>query len=162
MFCCCLFVAFHSRFRGDDYRYYRVALCDWKEIFSFLRWHMQNYNGRTLIHFLVILSLKNQAAVNIWRVCSAAGMCLLCMIIAKITSESKEDFRLKCATCILIITGTIPYFWKYSAYWQTGWFNYILPTIMLLSLMLLCKKVLNHSGFFRSALSAEQQTSSSD
>lgn len=140
MFGVCLSMMIRGDFQSDDYRYHRIALCGWKEIFEFLKWHIQNYNGRTFIHFLVILSLKNKITVNIWRVCGSLITCLICVIIAKITSENKTDFRLGCAVSVLMIMGTIPNFWSLSLYWQTGWFNYFLPCFLLLLLIMLFRK----------------------
>ncbi|MBP9988015.1 MAG: hypothetical protein KBT46_00815 [Ruminococcus sp.] len=148
MFCSALIIVSRTKFWDDDYRYYRVAICDWKEIFQFLKWHLQKYNGRTFVHFLVIMSLKNKVTVNIWRVSSAIVMCLINIIIAKITSNNKQEFKINSAVGVLVTMGTIPFFYKLSAYWQTGWFNYILPIFLILIVMLLCKKKQNSFWLF--------------
>ena len=79
------FVMIHNGYWLDDYRYMRPALCDWKVVFQFLKWHILNYNGRTIVHFFVILFLRYKYSLLAWRIICTAVICASCVFISKIT-----------------------------------------------------------------------------
>ena len=140
MFVCVGFVMLHVNYWVDDFRYKQAAVCGWKEMFQFLKWHFYEYNGRILVHFVVMLFLKFKGSFTAWQIACTCVMCLLCVVTSKLSTDNKKDFRIGCIVSILLVTGTVPFFWKLPAYWLTGSFNYVFPTLFLLLIMRLVQK----------------------
>ncbi len=130
------YVFIHSGLFSDDSNYRRVAVCDWPEIFQFLKWHIINFNGRTLVHFFVILFLRREWTIELWRVFATAAFCIVPVLCAKMISDGKKISKPAVLLTVFFLTSTFPYVWDSSVYWLSGSFNYLFPSVLLLTAML--------------------------
>ncbi len=137
LFVSALYINFHVTLQGDDYIYRQAAVCKLTQIFDFLKWHYADYNGRTLVHFLDILTLKFSVGEYIWKVVCSALLCAYCVVVSRLFSDRKSDeFKLGIVLAVFSIVSVHPCIWNESLYWITGSFNYFFPNLLFLALLL--------------------------
>ena len=135
------YIVYHVNFYcSDDYNYKRIAVSDWSIIFNFIKWHIFNYNGRTLVHFTEMMFLRYKYGYIVWQAVEAFTITAVCAAAAKIASQSKEDFRKACTFSIFLFAAVVPFFWKWSVSWIPGSFNYVIPSAGVVLLILITKK----------------------
>lgn len=155
-----VYVLSHVILSSDDYTYKQVAVCNVPEIIDFMKWHIANYNGRTLIHILIIAFLRYDVGFYIWKILCALSLAGSVVLIGKLTSSNKEEYRIACvASTVLFITiGQIMF--NRSIFWLSGSFNYFLPTLyVILVLFMVIKrpdsKLIYFSAFIGGALNEQ-------
>jgi hypothetical protein len=124
----------------DDLDYKQVAICSPAVILHFIKWHMLNYNGRTLVHLVVIALLRYNWAFVVWKVLCAVTVGAVCLLMAKISTKSKEDYKRGVAIAIFTYATIMPGIYSESIYWLTGSLNYLFPIFILLLTMLVTIK----------------------
>lgn len=129
-------VLFSVGFFLDDFTYKQVSVCETDEILQFLKWHIENYNGRTLVHCLEMLFLRYDWGFLLWKVLSAILICAFVFVSSKIVTRDKNNFNIAASASILFLFGVSPYIWNESIYWLSGSFNYFIPMMLFLVLML--------------------------
>lgn len=135
------YTVYHVNFYcSDDYNYKRIAVSDWSVIFDFMKWHIRNWNGRTIVHFVEMMFLRYKYGYVAWQVLEAFTVTGVCAAAAKAASQSKEDFRRACTFSIFLFAAVVPHFWKWSVSWIPGSFNYIIPGAGVVLLILITKK----------------------
>lgn len=123
----------------DDFTYKQAGVCGFNEIIRFLKWHISNYNGRTLIHFMEMMTLRYDFGFTVWKIFTGVLLCIFCFISAKITTVEKKDFSKATILTAICFFGVNPALWNESVFWLSGSFNYFIPTMMFFGLMLLVR-----------------------
>ena len=133
---------------NDDMLYKQVSVCSPAVILQFMKWHINFFNGRTLVHLFAMLFLRIKNGLLIWKtvlsLCTA-GTCLIISRIARKASRRKTSSLLP----VFFLFSVIPYMFTDSLYWLTGSFNYFFPVFLTLLLYLL---VLNEKSIFFTAV----------
>lgn len=114
---------------GDDYLYKKAAVCSLPQIAQFIRWHMTMYNGRTLVHTLLVLFLRNGFTTALCKFMGAFFIPFTGYIAASAASRDKsirEDSTVF-ALGIFSLVGTVVF--CESVYWMSGAFNYFYTTL---------------------------------
>lgn len=135
-----LYICLNMGYYNDDFTYRQAAVGSINEIIEFIKWHFENYNGRTLVHVIAMIFLRNKFGLMIWRVLCPAVIALSCLFTAKITADSKDDVRRGCLMSVFVFAAINPIMLNQSVYWLTGFFNYLFPVFILLSVMLIASK----------------------
>lgn len=135
-----MFVTFSAELFGDDFFYMKPAISSSNVILQFLKWHLMKCNGRTIAHFFVLLFLRNNFMINLWRILSAIALTLLCWLIPKLLFTEQNIFKLGvCVTSFTLMTVR-PNMFNQSVYWLTGSFNYLFPILFLIIIMIISLK----------------------
>ena len=139
-----LCISFSADLFGDDYFYMKPAVSSWAVILQFLKWHIMNCNGRTLVHAFIILFLRNKFTVTLWRILCGLGFTSLCFLISKLVFRNGNRYKFGVCVASFILMTIRTNMYNQSVYWLTGSFNYLFPLIFLLVIMLISTK--NHNS----------------
>lgn len=140
LFFVALGILWHGGYQVDDYTYKQAAVCGFPQMISFMRFHFNEINGRTLIHFLVLLFLKYDWGLYVWRIICAAAVAFVCYSLGKLSSDEKSEQKRNTVLCCILYCIIEPNIWRLSVCWLTGSFNYLLPFALLTALFLRCLK----------------------
>lgn len=132
-------VSFNAELFNDDFTYKQASVCGINEIIQFLKWHINNYNGRTLVHVLEMMILRFDFGFTLWKVLTGVMVCAFCFIATRITTNDKSDFSKATILAALCFFGSSTSILNKSVFWLSGSYNYFVPTMMLLVLILLVK-----------------------
>lgn len=125
---------------ADDYTYKQVAVCSFDRIVEFIKWHINNYNGRTLIHIMDMLFLRYEWGLTVWKLLISGSVSLLISFVAKIVIRKNEDYNealILAAMCFFIVN---PRIYSRAIYWVSGSFNYFVPVFLLLIVFLINRR----------------------
>lgn len=136
-FATALYISYHVTLQGDDYIYRQAAACRFSRIVQFLKWHYENYNGRTLVHLIDILMLKFSAGEYVWKIVCPLLMCIYCVVVSKICNR---DNNFGVVLAVFSIVSVNPCFWNESIYWMTGSFNYFFPNLLFLTMLMIFRE----------------------
>ena len=137
MFLSCAFVAHDIQLYLDDFTYKQAGVCGFAQIVQFMKWHIASYNGRTLMHLIVIAFLRYNWGLAIFKVLCPVLMCMSCLLMSKISTDNSADMRIGTVISATLILFTNVCVWNESIYWLTGFFNYFFPTLLVLICMYL-------------------------
>lgn len=127
----------------DDLVYIKPAVSSAQVWLQFMKWHMMRNNGRTLIHAVVLLLLRNSTTQYIWRVLCSLGMVSMCILIPKSLFKQKGNYRLGVCIGAFLLMTIRQNMLADPVYWLTGWCNYFLPNFLLILTMFLSVKNIN-------------------
>lgn len=133
---------------SDDFYYKRIAASDWNVIFNFIKWHIKNLNGRTIVHFSEMMFMRYKYGYIVWEVLESFAITGICAASAKMVSKTEADFKRACVASVFFFSSAVPFFWRWSFSWMPGSFNYILPCAGVVLLMLLSQKRCNSFWFY--------------
>ncbi len=140
MFIATFGVVLSADFLPDDYFYMQPAVSSAQVWLQFMKWHMTECNGRTLIHAIVLLLLRNNVTQFIWRVLCPLGFVLMCVFASKMLFEQKNDYRIGICVGTFLLMTIRPNLFNTNVYFLTGWCNYCLPIFLLTATMFLSVK----------------------
>lgn len=140
MFIATFGVVLSADFLPDDYFYMQPAVSSIQVWLQFMKWHMTECNGRTLVHAIVLLFLRNNATQFIWRVLCPVGFVSMCVFTSKMLFEQKKDYRIGICIGTFILMTVRPNLFNTNVYFLTGWCNYCLPIFLLMATIFLSIK----------------------
>lgn len=144
----------------DDNFYNVIAKCDFSKIFEFLKWHYNFKNGRMLVHFALLATLKFD--IYLWRITNPIVFTLLVYFTGRIVSDVLNNDVKKSITLSVIFYLVVDYSYiTSSVYWVSSSFNYLLPMLtVLLTIFFFNKKnfVLTLVFAFLSGFATEQSS----
>lgn len=124
---------------SDDFTYKQAGVCNFAQIIEFLKWHITSYNGRTLIHFMEMMTLRYDFGFFVWKLFTGLLVYAFCFVSSRIIAKDKSDYAKTILLSALCFFGVNPCIWNESVFWVSGSFNYFIPTIMFIGLMLLVR-----------------------
>lgn len=142
----------------DDHIYKKVAVCDLPRIFQFIKWHMTMYNGRTLIHTVLIFFLRNKFTTALCKLIGAFFIPFTGCIVANAVSNEK-DLKGTNATFslgVFSLVGTIIF--CESVFWMSGAFNYFYTTLAVIGIYIIYSRNPKSFWLFPMALIAGATT----
>lgn len=128
-------IMWHGGYHIDDYTYKQAAVGSFSQIISFLKFHCNEVNGRNLVHFFVILFLRYDWELYVWRFICAASVLYVCYSLGKLSSHDESVQKNNTVLCCILYCIINPNMWRLSVCWLTGSFNYILPFALLVALI---------------------------
>ncbi len=135
-----IYIAYNIELAVDDFWFKEFAVCSPKIIFKYFQWHYLKENGRLLVHILTVIFLRNNITFIVWKVLLVFSLTVLCLLIAKIISSDKAQFKRSVAITVFVFMTVLTNIYDGSVYWLTGSFNYFFPVLLLLAVMLLSIK----------------------
>lgn len=126
---------------GDDFIYGIYAK---DGISTFINNHINHYrvvNGRAIVHFMVTIFLLFD--IHLWRIVNPILIGILIVLISKITSNTKEEFKRGVILGIILISIISIDISRETIFWLDGSFNYFYPMILFLLNIYLFKNMLD-------------------
>ena len=137
------FVNLNIRLYGDDFFYIRFSKVD---LSYYINRHTDHYirgNGRAIVHIMATFFLALD--LRVWQVFNSIMMGMLALFGIKAINSVPADFKSSNSVLVAVIFfASIGYLdhemTRQSVYWLVGSFNYLYPTVMLLSYWYLLNK----------------------
>ena len=126
---------------GDDFIY---GIFGKDGISTFINNHINHYrvvNGRAIVHFMVTIFLLFD--IHLWRIVNPILIGILIVLISKITSNTKEEFKRGVILGIILISIISIDISRETIFWLDGSFNYFYPMILFLLNIYLFKNMLD-------------------
>lgn len=131
-----IYILFKTGIHLDDLWYKSIGVCSPSVMLEYFKWHYTHENGRLLMHILATVFLRNRITFVLWKVLLTFALILYCKVIAKLAVPDRENQK-AALTLVVFLYMTVTFgVYARSVYWLTGSFNYFLPVLMLLLLML--------------------------
>ncbi|MCQ2484026.1 MAG: DUF6056 family protein [Clostridia bacterium] len=124
---------------GDDYLYEKAAVCNLPQIVQFIKWHIMNYNGRTFVHILCLIFLRNKATILLWKAITSFMLPFTCFVVSRAATQNRNDAFKYAVYGIAVMFLTGPVVYCESVYWLIGSFNYFYPVVGIIATMILYK-----------------------
>lgn len=131
-----------------DAIYEKIAVCDFPQIIQFVKWHIMNYNGRTIVHCFAILFLRNKWTKIAWKLLTSFMIPFSGYLIARNVSREKKTIEACTVFSILCFFLVGPVIYTESIYWLAGSFNYFYPVAGIIAVMLLYQRNPNSIWLF--------------
>lgn len=122
----------------DDLPYYIAGNGSFSEIFSFLKWHYFNLNGRIIVHFFDVLMMRYDCIL--WKITNPLLLVLSAVLSAKIVENENFSFRKSLVAAVILYSIIDFEIMRTAVYWISASFNYLFTSVIVLFLAYLLKE----------------------